>query len=63
MGDHTRGEHTVEAISEFRFLPDDHQTEQFEEQVLEKWATYKYVILLLHDRTFLLIHLQNFNTS
>lgn len=41
LGDYSSGEHTVETISELRFLPDDHQTEQFEEQVLNKWITLK----------------------
>ncbi len=41
MGDYTSDEHTVETISEFRFLPDARQTEEFEEQVLQKWSTYK----------------------
>lgn len=65
LGDHTKGEHAVETISEFRFLPDHQQTEQFEGQVLEKWATYKYVIFILSHRrfTFFFIHWQKFNTS
>jgi hypothetical protein len=46
IGDYTNGEHTVETISEFRFLPEKCQTEEFEEQVLQKWATYKYEISL-----------------
>jgi hypothetical protein len=41
LGDHSSDEHSVETISEFRFLPDDYQTEEFEEQVLQKWSTYK----------------------
>lgn len=48
LGDYNRGEHTVETISEFRFLPDADQTEEFEGQVLEKWATYKYVKISIH---------------
>ena len=47
LGDHNRSEHTVETISEFRFLPDVRQTEDFEEQVLEKWSTYKCVRIRL----------------
>jgi hypothetical protein len=43
LGDYTKDEHSVENISEFRFLPDERQTEEFEEQVLAKWATYKYL--------------------
>jgi hypothetical protein len=46
MGDYTSGEHSVETISEFRFLPDNRQTEEFEDQVLQKWSTYKYEITL-----------------
>ncbi|CAF4437604.1 unnamed protein product, partial [Rotaria magnacalcarata] len=34
-------EHSVETISEFRFLPDDRQTEEFEATVLQKWSTHK----------------------
>ncbi len=41
LGDHSSNDHTVETISEFRFLPDDRQTEEFEEQVLQKWSTHK----------------------
>lgn len=41
LGDCVIGEHIVETVSEFRFLPDRLQTEEFEEQVLQKWATYK----------------------
>ncbi|CAF3493186.1 unnamed protein product [Rotaria sordida] len=41
LGDYTSDEHSVEAISEFRFLPDDRQTEEFEEHVLKKWSTHK----------------------
>jgi hypothetical protein len=46
MGDYANGEHSVETISEFRFLPDNRQTEEFEEHVLQKWSTYKYDISL-----------------
>ncbi|CAF2745638.1 unnamed protein product [Rotaria sp. Silwood2] len=46
LGDYTSDEHSVETISEFRFLPDDRQTEEFEEHVLQKWSTYKYRIYL-----------------
>ncbi|CAF0749906.1 unnamed protein product [Adineta steineri] len=41
LGDYTSDEHTVETISEFRFLPDKIQTEELEEQILQKWSTYK----------------------
>jgi len=41
LGDYTKDEHSIENISEFRFLPDDKQTQEFEEQVLSKWATYR----------------------
>lgn len=44
LGDHSSIEHSVETISEFRFLPDDRQTEEFEGNVLQKWSTYKYEI-------------------
>jgi hypothetical protein len=42
LGDYTPSEHTAETISEFRFLPDDLQTEDFETQLLQKWTTYRY---------------------
>ncbi|CAF3504036.1 unnamed protein product [Rotaria sp. Silwood1] len=41
LGDYTSDEHSVETISEFRFLSDDKQTEEFEEHVIQKWSTYK----------------------
>lgn len=41
VGDCVNGEHTIETVSEFRFLPEQVQTEEFEEQVLQKWLTYK----------------------
>ncbi|CAF1260867.1 unnamed protein product [Rotaria magnacalcarata] len=41
LGDHSSTEHSVETISEFRFLPDDRQTEEFEATVLQKWSTHK----------------------
>ena len=41
LGDYTSDEHTVETISEFRLLPDQKQTEEFEGQVLQKWSTNK----------------------
>jgi hypothetical protein len=44
LGDYTSDEHSVETISEFRFLPNEIQTEDFEERLLQKWATYKYEI-------------------
>jgi hypothetical protein len=40
LGDYTSDEHSIENVSEFHFLPNDRQTEEFEEQVLQKWATY-----------------------
>lgn len=42
LGDYTSNEHSLANVSEFRFLPDDQQNDEFEEQVLQKWATYKY---------------------
>ncbi|CAF2403463.1 unnamed protein product [Rotaria sp. Silwood2] len=41
LGDYTSDEHSIKNISQFRFLPDDKQTEEFEREVLQKWATYK----------------------
>jgi hypothetical protein len=41
LGDYTNDEHSIETISEFRFLPDNKQTEEFEDQVFQKWMTYK----------------------
>ena len=41
LGDYTSDEHSVVNVSEFRFLPDEKQTEEFEEQVLQKWTTYR----------------------
>jgi hypothetical protein len=41
LGDYTTDDHSLENISEFRFLPDDQQTKEFEEQVFQKWATYR----------------------
>lgn len=43
LGDYTKDEHSINSITEFRLLPDDKQTEEFEEQVLSKWMTYKYL--------------------
>jgi hypothetical protein len=42
LGDYTNDEHSIENISDFHFLPDQKQTQEFEEQVLHKWITYKY---------------------
>lgn len=41
LGDYTTGEHSITNVSEFRFLPDNIQTAEFEEQVLQKWMTYR----------------------
>ena len=41
LGDYTNDEHSIENISDFHFLSDDKQTEEFEEQVLYKWITYR----------------------
>ena len=41
LGDFSSEEHSLETISEFHFLPHDSQTEQFEEQVRQKWITLK----------------------
>lgn len=41
LGDFSKDEHSVETVSELRFLPDDRQNEEFEEQVLQKWSTHK----------------------
>lgn len=37
LGDYDPDHHSVEMVSEFRFLPDNQQTEQFEEQIFEKY--------------------------
>ena len=39
LGDYERDQHTIETVSEFRFLPDSQQTEQFEEQIFQRFAT------------------------
>ncbi|CAF0897341.1 unnamed protein product [Rotaria sordida] len=41
LGDYTSDEHSIKNISQFRFLPDNKQTEEFEREVLQKWPTYK----------------------
>jgi hypothetical protein len=39
LGDFESDRHTIETVSEFRFLPDSQQTEEFEEQIFQKYAT------------------------
>lgn len=56
LGDYTPSEHTVETISEFRFLPDHRQTEDFEEQLRQKWTTYRYDRSPVH-----IVHLYSFD--
>ncbi|UJR20736.1 hypothetical protein I4U23_023855 [Adineta vaga] len=41
LGDYNNNEHSLANVSEFRFQPDDIQTPDFEEHVLQKWITYK----------------------
>ncbi|CAF0793229.1 unnamed protein product [Adineta ricciae] len=41
LGDYITAEHSITNVSEFHFLPDNIQTAEFEEQVLQKWMTYK----------------------
>ncbi|CAF0878138.1 unnamed protein product [Rotaria sp. Silwood1] len=41
LGDYTSDEHSIKTISQFHFLPDDKQNEEFERAVLQKWTTYK----------------------
>lgn len=36
-----KDEHSIETISDFHFLRDEQQTDKFEQQVLDKWMTYK----------------------
>lgn len=42
LGDYDPEQHTIDTISEFRFLPDQFQTEGFEEQVLVKFQSTAY---------------------
>ena len=42
LGDYDSHVHTIDTISEFRFLPDAQQTEQFESEVLEKYSSTTY---------------------
>jgi hypothetical protein len=45
LGDYTKDEHSMANISELNFLPDEKQTEEFDEQILQKWRTYRYLTL------------------
>ena len=42
LGDYDSSQHGIETISEFRFLPDHLQTEQFEEQIYNKYSSSAY---------------------
>lgn len=56
LGDYDCAHHTIDTISEFRFLPDHLQTEQFEEQIYEKYSTsssYKSMTPAEAELTFL----------
>ena len=41
LGDYDEEEHTPELVSEFRFIPE--QSEEFEEDIVEKFKSLKYV--------------------
>ncbi|CAM2713528.1 unnamed protein product [Rotaria socialis] len=41
LGDYTSDEHSTNNVFEYRFLPDYKHTEQFEQDVIQKWTTYK----------------------
>ncbi|CAF3776005.1 unnamed protein product [Rotaria magnacalcarata] len=41
LGDYTSDEHSTKNVFECRFLPDYKHTEQFEQDVIQKWTTYK----------------------
>ena len=55
LGDFDPQRHSIDTISEFRFLPDSQQTEQFEELVLDKYSgsTYKAMSPAESELTFL----------
>jgi len=38
LGDYDQQQHSIDTVSEFRFLPEHLQTEEFEEQVYEKYS-------------------------
>jgi hypothetical protein len=38
LGDYDPDQHSIETVSEFRFLPDTQQTEQFEENIFKKYS-------------------------
>jgi len=42
LGDFDPNNHTIDTISEFRFLPESQQTEEFEEKILEKYRSTSY---------------------
>ncbi len=42
LGDFDLNSHTIDTISEFRFLPEPQQTEEFEEKILEKYRSTSY---------------------
>jgi len=56
LGDYDSDQHTIETVSEFRFLPESQQTEQFEELVFKKYSTstsYKAMSPSESELTFL----------
>lgn len=56
LGDFDPQQHTIDTVSEFRFLPDHQQTEQFEEKIYEKYSTsssYKGMTPAEAELTFL----------
>ena len=56
LGDYDSQQHTIDTISEFRFLPDYQQTEQFEEMIYEKYSkssSYKGMTPAEAELTFL----------
>lgn len=56
LGDFDSQNHTIETISEFRFLPDYQQTEEFEEKIYQKYSTsssYKGMTPAEAELTFL----------
>jgi hypothetical protein len=56
LGDYDQQQHTIDTISEFRFLPDYQQTEQFEEMIYDKYSkssSYKGMTPAEAELTFL----------
>ncbi|CAF0742490.1 unnamed protein product [Brachionus calyciflorus] len=56
LGDYDENSHAIETISEFRFLPEYQQTEEFEEKIFQKFSTsssYKGMTPAEAELTFL----------